>query len=160
MCVNEGGLYFVILNWWCYDICNWYRSYTARPQKGYFMKIQTSAENYLEAILLLSKKMSNVRAVDIAQYMGFSKPTISIAMKQFRENGYINIDSNRYITLTEKGAEIANRMHERHMLIAKLLMMVGVDEETAYIDACEIEHCISDKSFECLKAFYNQQTKG
>jgi len=123
------------------------------------MKIQASAENYLEAILFLSKKKSNVRAVDIAQYMSFSKPTISIAMKQFRENGYIDIDSRRHISLTEKGAEIANRMHERHLLIANLLMMIGVDEETAYSDACKIEHCISDKSFSCLKDFYNQRVK-
>ena len=120
------------------------------------MKIQASAENYLEAILVLSKKKSNVRAVDIAQHMNFSKPTISIAMRQFRDNGYINIDSNRHISLTEKGAEIANRTHERHNLIADLLIRIGVDEETAFTDACKIEHCISEKSFECLKAYRNR----
>jgi len=120
------------------------------------LKIQASAENYLEAILVLGKKKSNVRAIDIAQHMNFSKPTISIAMKQFRDNGYIIIDSNRHISLTEKGAEIANRTHERHNLIAKLLIMIGVDEETAYTDACKIEHCISEKSFECLKAYYSR----
>ena len=121
------------------------------------MKIQASAENYLEAILVLSKKNSNVRAVDIAQHMNFSKPTISIAMKQFRDNGYIHIDSNRHISLTEKGAEIANRTHERHDLIANLLIMIGVDEEIALSDACKIEHCISEKSFECLKAYYDRR---
>jgi len=120
------------------------------------MIIQASAENYLEAILVLSKKKSNVRAVDIAQHMNFSKPTISIAMKQFRENGYIDIDSNRHITLTEKGAEIATRTHERHNLIASLLIKIGVDEETAFADACKIEHCISEESFNCLKAYYSK----
>jgi len=121
------------------------------------MKIQASSENYLEAILVLGKKNGNVRAIDIANYMGFSKPTVSIAMKRLRENGYVDIDTSRNINLTQMGADIANSMHERHMLIANLLIMAGVDEETAFEDACKIEHCISDKSFDCLKVFYTGQ---
>lgn len=77
-------------------------------------------------------------------------------MKQFHENGYIDIDSDKYITLTAKGAEIANKTYERHMLIAQILIDIGVDEETAYIDSCKIEHNISEKSFECIKKYYHK----
>ena len=118
------------------------------------MKIKASAEDYLESILVLSKKKDKVRSVDIAQYMGFSKPTISIIMKQFHENGYIAIAGDRTISLTEKGAEIATRTYERHMLFAKFLMDIGVNEEVAYADACKIEHGMSEESFERFKAFY------
>lgn len=116
------------------------------------MKIQSSAEDYLEAILVLSKN-GNVRAVDIANHMNFSKPTISIMMKQFHANGYVNIDSDRNITLTEKGAEIAGKTYERHNLLARILMAIGVDKETAYADACKVEHHLSDKSFDRIKAY-------
>ena len=118
------------------------------------MKIQASAEDYLESILVLSKKTGKVRAVDIAQHMGFSKPTVSIIMKQFRENGYITIGDDRTISLTEKGAEIAARTYERHMLFAKFLMDIGVNEATAYADACKIEHGMSEESFQRFKQFY------
>ena len=118
------------------------------------MKIQASAEDYLESILVITQKKGHVRSVDIAQHMGFSKPTISIIMKQFKENGYIEIDSDRNIILTEKGADIANRTYERHMLFARFLMDIGVDEEAAYGDACKIEHNISEVSFERFKEFY------
>jgi len=123
------------------------------------MKIQASAEDYLEAILVLSQKKDKVRAVDIAQHMGFSKPTISIIMKQFRENDYIEIDSDRCIHLTVKGGEIARSTYERHMLFANFLMDIGVDEETAYRDACKIEHNISETSFQKLKTFYDNYFK-
>ncbi|MCL2361887.1 MAG: metal-dependent transcriptional regulator [Defluviitaleaceae bacterium] len=119
------------------------------------MKIQTSAEDYLEAILVLSQKKGKVRSVDIAQHMSYSKPTISIMMKQFRENGYIEIDQDRNINLTDKGTEIAQRTYERHMLFAKFLIDIGVDEETAYADACKIEHSISEVSFERFRDFYD-----
>ena len=88
--------------------------------------------------------------------MGFSKPTISIIMKQFRENGYITIAPDRSINLTEKGAEIATRTFERHMLFAKFLISIGVNEQTAYTDACKIEHGMSEESFEKFKAFYER----
>jgi len=120
------------------------------------MKIQASAEDYLESILVLTQKKDKVRSVDIAQHMGFSKPTISIIMKQFRENGYITIASDRSIKLTEKGAEIASRTYERHMLFAKFLINIGVSEDVAYADACKIEHGMSEESFERFKAFYDR----
>ena len=123
------------------------------------MKIQASAEDYLESILVLSQKKGKVRSVDIAQHKGFAKPTVSIIMKQFRENGYIELDKDRNISLTEKGAVIAKNTYERHMLLANFLMEIGVDEETAYADACKIEHNISEASFEKLKIFYQHYSE-
>ena len=116
------------------------------------MKIQASAEDYLEAIFVLSKR-GKVRSVDIANHMQFAKPTISIKMKQFRDNGYIFFEADRSIHLTEKGAEIATRIHERHELLVEVLMAIGVDETQAREDACKIEHNISEKTFECIKNF-------
>jgi len=120
------------------------------------MKIQASAEDYLEAIFVLSKQIGKVRSIDLAKHMGFAKPTISIAVKQFRDNGYITIDGERNIHLTEKGAEIAHGIHERHMVLSKVLMAIGVSEETAMADACKIEHNISVETFECVKKFYEK----
>jgi DtxR family Mn-dependent transcriptional regulator len=116
------------------------------------MKIQEAAENYLETILILQQRRGPIRSIDVVNEMGYSKPTVSIVMKQFRENGYIEMDSNGYITLTDTGLEIAQRMYERHNVIAEALMALGVDEKTAYEDSCKIEHDISDKSFACMKA--------
>ena len=115
------------------------------------MKIKESAENYLEAILMIKLKKGNVRSIDVANHLNFTKPSVSVAMKNFREEGYINMDSEGSITLTEKGQEIAERMYERHQIIAKALMALGVDEATAYEDSCKIEHDISDVSFEKIK---------
>jgi DtxR family transcriptional regulator, Mn-dependent transcriptional regulator len=95
------------------------------------VKIQESAENYLETILVLQKKNEHVRSIDIANEMGFSKPSISEQMKKFRENGYINVDGNGYITLTDKGIDVAEKVYERHEMIAQVLMDLGVDKETA-----------------------------
>ena len=120
------------------------------------MKIQASAEDYLEAILVLSKQIGKVRSVDLAKHMGFSKPTISIAVKQFRDNGYITIDSERNLHLTEKGAEIAQDIHEMHTLLSNVLIALGVSEETALADACKIEHTISSETFECIKNAYER----
>lgn len=120
------------------------------------MKVLEAGENYLEAILMEHKKHQFVRSIDLANALGYSKPTISVAMKQFRENGYIEIDESGNITLTEAGNEIAEKMYERHMVIAQFLMSVGVDEKTAYEDSCKIEHDISEKTFQCIKAFYNK----
>lgn len=120
------------------------------------MKIKASAEDYLETILVLTNKLGKVRAIDIAAHMGFSKPTISIQMKQFRENGYITEDATRHISLTEKGMEIALQIHERHTLISNILISIGVDQETAYADACKIEHNLSDQTFNCLKNYYEK----
>jgi Mn-dependent DtxR family transcriptional regulator len=118
------------------------------------MLIQASSEDYLEAILVLTKRLGKVRSIDIANHMSFAKPTISIKMKQFRDNGYITIDAERNIHLTEKGAEIATRIHERHTLLVKLLTAIGVNEKQALEDACKIEHNISDETCECIRAFY------
>ncbi|MCL2839711.1 MAG: metal-dependent transcriptional regulator [Defluviitaleaceae bacterium] len=123
------------------------------------MKIKASAEDYLEAILVLQKKNSRVRSVDIANHFNFAKPTISIIMKQFRDNGYVTMDNDRCIHLTEKGAEIAIRIHERHTVLSAVLMHIGVDEDTAYADACKIEHNISETTFECIKNFYEKSAR-
>mgnify|MGYP000862497207 CR=1 FL=1 len=114
------------------------------------MQVNESIENYLEMILILQKTKGYVRSVDIATELGVTRPSVSHAMKLLRENNYIVMDSSGLIKLTETGAEIAERMYERHGMLAKFLMSLGVDEETALIDACKIEHDISDKSFEAI----------
>jgi len=118
------------------------------------MEIKESAENYLETILVLSLKNAAVRSIDIANEMNFTKASISIAMKRLREDGYINMDDDRMITLTQKGKDIASMVYERHQIIAKILIALGVDEATAYEDSCKIEHDLSQKSFEKIKEFY------
>ena len=115
------------------------------------MKIKESAENYLEAILMLKNKNGYVRSIDIANYLNFTKPSISVAMKSFREEGYITMDSDGSISLTEKGLSIAERVYERHQVIAKALITLGVSEATAYEDSCKIEHDISNETFEKIK---------
>ena len=115
------------------------------------MKIQESAENYLETILMLGKEKGNVRSIDIATALSFSKPSVSVSMKNLRENGYILMDKDGYIALTEKGHEIAETIYERHTLLSSFLMYLGVSRETATQDACRIEHVISPESFEALK---------
>jgi Mn-dependent DtxR family transcriptional regulator len=120
------------------------------------MEIKSSAEDYLEAIWVLTEKHGRVRSTDLASHMSFSKPTISIIMKKFRDNGYITYDGDRYIRLTEKGAEIARRIHRRHTLLSQVLMAIGVNEKQAYEDACRIEHAISDESFDCIKEYYEK----
>jgi Mn-dependent DtxR family transcriptional regulator len=115
------------------------------------MVIKQSAENYLETIYMLSQKNPSVRSIDIAHELDFKKSSISVAMKNLRENGYIHVDSDGHITLTEKGLKIALMIYERHTLLSKWLVMLGVDEATAAEDACKIEHVISAKSFEAIK---------
>ena len=115
------------------------------------MKIQESAENYLETILMLGKAKGNVCSIDIATALSFSKPSVSVAMKNLRENGYILMDKDGFIALTEKGHEIAETIYERHTLLSSFLMYLGVSKETATQDACRIEHVISPESFEALK---------
>lgn len=117
------------------------------------MKILESAENYLESIHILKNELGQVRSVDIANYLGFTKASVSIAMKQFRENDYIVIDENGYITLTPSGLEIAERMYERHELLTRFFIALGISEDTAKNDACRIEHDLSDESFEKIKSF-------
>lgn len=115
------------------------------------MNIHESAENYLETILILKNRKGMVRSIDIANELEFSKPSVSVAMKNLKENGYIRVDEEGYITLTSKGAAIAETMYERHTVLSDWLASLGVDEKTAAEDACRIEHCISQKSFEAIK---------
>lgn len=115
------------------------------------MKIQESAENYLETILMLSQKSPYVRSIDIANELSFSKPSVSVAMKNLRTNGYIEIDSEGHISLTGSGREIAETMYERHTLLSQWLIYLGVDEKTALEDACRIEHVVSAESFKAIK---------
>lgn len=117
------------------------------------MKIRESAEDYLEAILMLKNKNGYVRSIDIAHHLNFTKPSVSVAMKSFREEGYIIMDEHGYITLSEKGMEIANKVYERHNTIARAFMAIGVSEKTAYEDSCKIEHVISEESFNKLKEY-------
>lgn len=116
------------------------------------MVIHESAENYLETILILSKRQGQVRSIDIANELNFSKPSVSVAMKNLRQNGYILVDNNGHITLTETGLTIANNVLERHHLITDLLVALGVSPEVAAEDACRMEHVISEESFNALKA--------
>ena len=116
------------------------------------MKIHESAENYLETILILKKRLGQVRSIDIASELSFSKPSVSVAMKNLRLNGYIEVSKDGYITLLEKGQEIAERIYERHTLFSDWLITLGVSPEVAAEDACRIEHVISDETFEAFKA--------
>ena len=115
------------------------------------MKIQESAENYLEAILILGQGGAKVRSIDISRELDYSKPSVSVAMKKLRLEGFITTDSTGLITLTEKGRPIAEAMYERHTLISDWLIMLGVDEPTALKDACKMEHGMSSQSFEAIK---------
>ena len=115
------------------------------------MKIQESAENYLETILILKNKNGAVRSIDIANELGFSKPSVSVALKNLRENGYIEVDPSGYITLLDSGRKIAEKIYERHTTLSKWLVSLGVDAKTAAEDACRIEHIISSESFEAIK---------
>ena len=115
------------------------------------MKIQESAENYMETILLLKEEKGAVRSIDIARKMDFSKPSISRAMSLLRENGYITMDKEGLIDLTDAGMEIASRIYERHRFLCKWLVALGVSPETASEDACRIEHDVSDETFQKIK---------
>lgn len=114
------------------------------------MQLQESGEMYLETILILSQRGA-VRSLDVAEYMHFSKPSVSRAVSLLKNGGFIIVDKNGFIELTDAGREVADSMYERHRLLTSLLTMLGVDEETAAEDACKIEHDISEKSFEAIK---------
>ena len=120
----------------------------------FVLKIQESAENYLETIYMLSRHKPYVRSIDIE--LSFSKPSVSVAMKNLRENGYIRMDEQGHITLTETGQSIADVMYERHILLSNWLIYLGVDPQTAAEDACRMEHVISPESFEAIKKHITQ----
>ena len=115
------------------------------------MEIHESAEDYLETILMLKERRGMVRSIDIVNEMGYSKPSISVAMKHLRENGYITMDGEGYISLTDAGMEIARRIYARHRWLTTFLVKIGVNEKTAEADACKMEHDLSDETFEKLK---------
>ena len=117
------------------------------------MRIQESGEMYLESIYVLLKKNGNVRSVDIAEYMGYSKPSISRAMGLLKDGDFIRIAKDGSITLTRAGVAVAEKIYERHTLLSNLLIRLGVSPETASEDACKLEHAISDESFEAIKKF-------
>lgn len=116
------------------------------------MNIHESAEDYLEAILVLKERLGMVRSIDVVHHLDYSKPSVSVAMKRLRENGYIEMDGEGYITLLPPGEEIARRIYTRHKLLTQFLVQLGVSEEVAAADACKIEHDLSDESFEKIKA--------
>jgi Mn-dependent DtxR family transcriptional regulator len=119
-------------------------------------KSHESAEDYLENILILRERNGNVRSIDIVNEMNYSKPSISIAMKKLRSEGLVEMDLNGYITLTESGEEIAQRIYSRHKLLEKVLVAIGVDSETASEEACRIEHDINDDTYNKINAFYEK----
>lgn len=115
------------------------------------MALQESGEMYLETIYILSKKSPSVRAVDVGEYMGFSKPSVSRAIGLLRKNGYVTVANDGFLSLTDSGCEIASKIYERHTLLTEFLIKIGVNPETAAHDACKIEHDLSDESFEAMK---------
>lgn len=120
------------------------------------MKMQESPEDYLEAIYMLSLKQQEVRSIDIARHLGYSKPSVSVAMKRLRENGFVLMDDNGFLTLTPEGRAIATRVYERHEIISRYLISIGINEETAQKDACRMEHVISEETFQKIKELYKQ----
>lgn len=123
------------------------------------LKMQESPEDYLETIYMLSLHSSEVRSIDVARHLGYSKPSVSVAMKRLRENGYVNMDDNNLLTLTESGLAIAQSIYERHQVISGYLMSIGVSEETALKDACRIEHVLSEETFHKIKEIFYQTRK-
>lgn len=121
------------------------------------MHLQESGEMYLETIYILTKKNHDVRSLDVAKYMNFSKPSVSRAVGLLKQGEYITVDQEGYLHLTAMGEEIAAKIYERHMLLTEFLMRLGVDCETASADACKIEHDISDKSFEAIKRHVDEK---
>ena len=122
------------------------------------MAIQESGEMYLESIYVLLQKGEPVHAIDVGKYMGYSKPSVSRAMGLLKKDGYIEVDGDSHITLTENGLAVAQKIYERHTLLAGLLVRLGVDKETAAEDACKLEHVISDASFQAIKAHMEKYT--
>ena len=123
------------------------------------MRILKSSEDYLEAMLMMSERHGYIRSIDIAAELHVTKPSVSYATKRLRENGYITMDREGLITLTDKGMEIAARIYERHKVLTALLIGLGVDEKTAREDACKMEHDISDETFEAIKQHMNKITE-
>ena len=120
------------------------------------MKLQESGQMYLETIYVLTKSSSAVRAIDVGDSMGFSKPSVSRALGLLKKGGFVEVDENGFLTLTDSGKKVAEKIYERHTIITKLFVLLGVDEKTASSDACKIEHDISDASFEAIKKHFEK----
>ena len=123
------------------------------------MNVHESGEMYLEAIFVLSKKLGFVRSIDVSEYLGYSKPSVSRAMGILRNGAYITMDKDGAIALTDSGREIAEKIYERHTVLTEVLTMMGVSPETAAADACKLEHAISDESFQAIKAHVAKMRK-
>ena len=117
------------------------------------MRLQESGEMYLETIYVLTQQSPYVRSIDVCEHMGYSKPSVSRAVGLLKNGGYITVDSDGYLALTEDGLYVAKKIYERHTVLTKFLVSIGVDEDTASEDACRMEHCISDVSFEAMKKY-------
>ncbi|MBP3402147.1 MAG: metal-dependent transcriptional regulator [Clostridia bacterium] len=120
------------------------------------MNLQESGEMYLETILILTEKNPNVRSIDVCEHMGFSKPSVSRAIGLLKNGGYVTVDKDGYLSLTELGSEVAHKMYDRHKLLTDFLTSLGVSPEVASSDACKIEHHISDESFEAIRKSINK----
>ena len=121
------------------------------------MPIHESGENYLEAIYMLAQKQGSVRSIDVVNHLGFSKPTVSVAVHTLERNGFLTIGQEGHLHLTDAGLEIAERIYERHRVLSSILMRLGVPEQVALEDACKLEHDLSDVSFEKIKNYFHQQ---
>lgn len=115
------------------------------------MPVTEAVENYLETILILSKKQPDVHAIDICSYLGYSRPTVSIVLKKMKDSGLVLVDADNHITLTEEGKNVAEHIYERHTTLSEFFMLLGVKRDTAVEDACKIEHDISDETFQLLR---------
>lgn len=118
------------------------------------MAITEAIENYLETILILSKKQTDVHAIDICSYLGYSRPTVSIVLKKMRENGLVLVDEDNHITLTEEGRKVAEHIYDRHNVLSELFILLGVSRDNALEDACKIEHDLSNETYSVLKSLY------
>ena len=121
------------------------------------MHLQESGEMYLESIYVLSKKSSNVRSIDVVEYMGFSKPSVSRAVSLLKKGGFLSVDNNGYLSLTEEGFRVAENIYNRHNILTEFLMKLGVDKKTASQDACKMEHDISNETLNAIKKFTKKE---
>ena len=123
------------------------------------MAVSEAIENYLETIYILSQRQNEVHAIDICTYLSYSRPTVSIVLRQMRENGLVTVNEDNHIHLTDEGLAIASRIYERHTVLSDMLMSLGVKQETALRDACKIEHDLSDETFEAIKRHARRMRK-
>ena len=136
-----------------------YNNRKCQYREGLIMNHNESVEDYLETILIISEEKPVVRSIDIANEMGFSKPSISVAVKNLKEKGYISVSEEGYITLTESGKALADRVYDRHKFFRKWLISLGVDEETANDDACRIEHVITEETFNAIRKSVKEKSE-